>query len=151
MGQVSGQDTFWMSSWGGQAHPIEKVWIRPWMCRRNYVSHLVCEHLAIPPHPSKKLEEITGDAVWNWDPCEPNCGCGTAGNIMIAREIYTCSTTRKQTNAVYVIEFRLSPDFAANPYTFALKKLEVIYVYLHFSQQPCVIFPLFTFAALLQS
>lgn len=26
-----------------------EVWIRPWMCRRNYVSHLVCEHLAIPP------------------------------------------------------------------------------------------------------
>lgn len=70
---------------------------------------------------------------------------------MIARKIYTCSTTRKQTNVVYIIEFRLSPDFAANPYTFALKKLEVIYVYLHFSQQPCVIFLIFTFAALLQS
>lgn len=52
---------------------------------------------------------------------------------MIAREIYTCSTTRKQTNVVYIIEFRLSPDFAANPHTFALKKIEVIYVYLHFS------------------
>lgn len=62
LGQVSGQDTFWMSFWGGQAHPIEKVWIRPWMCWRNYVSHLVCGHLAIPP----PLQEAGGNGWGYW-------------------------------------------------------------------------------------
>lgn len=92
MGQLSGQ-VF-------QAHPIEKVWIRPWMCCRNCFSHLVCEHLSL----------------LNLD----------------FRHIF-------QRIQIYML---------------ALKKLEVaccqIYVYLHFSQQPCVIFPFFTFPALLQ-
>lgn len=75
--EVSGQDAFWMSSWGDvQAHPIEKAWIRSWMCWRDHISHLACEHLAIfRPHPSKKLEEMAGGSmVWNCGPCEPDCG-----------------------------------------------------------------------------
>lgn len=91
------------------------------------------EHLAIPPHPSEKLEEMAGDRmVWNCGPCEPDCGWRRdwtymSSNMMKAKEIYTYSTTRKQKKkVVYIISFRLYHILQPiQMYIFALKKLEV--------------------------
>lgn len=88
------------------AHSTKRAWIRPWICWRNYISHLAWEHLE-PPPPSRKLLPLwprlqmkMRQDVYVKQPCE------SKGNL---------DKQNKTKNVVSIMWRKPSPYLAAHP------------------------------------
>lgn len=87
------------------AHSTKKAWIRPWICWRNYISHLAWEHFEIPPS-------------WKLLPLWPGLQMKTRQDVYVKQHCESTGDLDKQNktkNVVSLMWCKLSPYLAAHP------------------------------------